>query len=49
MFSIFLKMFFKKNANSRHVDECHNNTKDRGPVKEQVNWAQNSFLERGPS
>jgi hypothetical protein len=46
MFSIFLE---KKNANSRHVDECHNKTKDRDPVKEQVNWAQNSFLERGPS
>jgi hypothetical protein len=39
----------KKKANSRHVDECHNKNKDRDPVKEQVNWAQNSFLERGPS
>jgi hypothetical protein len=48
MFSIFLEFFFL-NENSRHVDECHNKTKDRDPVKEQVNWAQNSFLERGPS
>jgi hypothetical protein len=39
MFSLFLN-FKKKNANSRHVDECHNETKDRDILKEQVNWAQ---------
>jgi hypothetical protein len=39
--------FFLKNANSRYVDECHNKTKDRDPLKEQVNWAQNFFFGKG--
>jgi hypothetical protein len=43
----FFENVFKKNANSRHVDECHNKTKERDPLKEQVNWAQNSFFKGG--
>jgi hypothetical protein len=46
VYYVFEKQIQKK-CNSRHVDECHNKIKDRVLVKEQVNQAQNSFLERG--